>query len=126
MPIKLRDTTAKVLMSVGLEVTSRTVEKNEQWLEGLPCKLVQLEEPKITRLSDGQGDFTQVDIPDRFPGGSIILLETSVDSKVPSNIEELVKTIPDSVFGSLGWMELNIVLYRSDGEEQDVTRTYTS
>jgi glycogen debranching enzyme len=124
MPIKLRDTTAKVVMSVGLEVTSRSVEKSEQWLQGLPSKLVQLEEPKITRLSDGQGDFSQVEIPDHFPGGSLILLETSVDSKIPNDIEKLVKTIPDSVFGSLGWQELNIVLYRCDGEEHDVTRMY--
>ncbi|KAG0242510.1 family 13 glycoside hydrolase [Mortierella sp. GBAus27b] len=121
MPIKLRDTTAKVLLSVGLKVTSRALEKNESVLEGLPCKLETLEHPKISRLSDGQGAFSQVEIPDHFPGGSIILLETSVDSKVPSNVEELVKTIPDSVFGGVGWEELNVVLYRCDGEEQDVT-----
>ncbi|KAF9925664.1 hypothetical protein BGZ65_007634, partial [Modicella reniformis] len=121
MPIKLRDTTVKVLMSVGIEITLRNLDKNEQWLEGLPCKLVQLGEPKTTRLSDTQGAFTQVEIPDRFPGGSIILLETSVDNRIPGNIDELVKTIPDSVFGSLGWIELNIALYRCDGEEQDLT-----
>ncbi|KAI8596660.1 glycogen debranching enzyme [Dissophora ornata] len=121
MPIKLRDTATKVLMSVGIEVTSRTLEKNDKYLEGLPCKLVALEDPKVMRLSDAQGDFTQVEIPDRFPGGSIILLETTVDSKVPSNIEELVKNISSSVFGSIGWVELNIVLYRCDGEEQDLT-----
>ena len=122
IPIKLRDTATKVLMSVGIEVTSRTLEKSDKYLEGLPCKLVVLEEPKITRLSDAQGAFTQVEIPDRFPGGSIILLETTVDSKVPSNIEELVKNIPDSVFSGIGWVELNIALYRCDGEEQDLTR----
>ncbi|KAF9919336.1 hypothetical protein BX616_007060 [Lobosporangium transversale] len=121
MPIKLRDTTVKVLMSVSLEVTSRTVEKNDKFLEGLPCKLAQLAEPTISRLSDAQGAFTQVEIPDHFPGGSIILLETWADDKVPNNIEELVKTIPDSVFNSLNWLELNIALYRCDGEERDLT-----
>ncbi|KAG0357454.1 hypothetical protein BGZ54_000334, partial [Gamsiella multidivaricata] len=121
IPIKLRDTGAKVVMSVGLEVTSRTVEKSEKFLQGLPCKLVQLEQPMISRHRDAQGAYTQVDIPDRFPGGSIILLETTVDSKIPANIEELVKTIPDSVLSSLQWVELNIVLYRCDGEEQDLT-----
>ncbi|KAF9354066.1 hypothetical protein BGX26_008122 [Mortierella sp. AD094] len=121
MPIQLRDTTAKVLISVGLEVTSRTLKESTEFLEGLPCKLVQLQEPKISLLSDAQGSFTQVEIPDRFPGGSIILIETSVDSKVPSNIKELVKTVPDKVFGNLDWVTLNIVLYRCDGEEQDLT-----
>ncbi|KAG0299304.1 hypothetical protein BGZ98_010155, partial [Dissophora globulifera] len=121
MPIKLRDTAAKVLMSVTLEVTSRTLEKNEKYLEGLPCKLVKLEDPKITKQSDPQGAFTQIEIPEWFPGGSIMLLETIVDSNVPSDIEELVKTIPDTVFDSLGWVELNITLYRCDGEEQDLT-----
>lgn len=124
MPIKLRDTTVKVIFSVGLEVTSRTLEKNDKFLEGLPGKIVELEQPKISSQSDNQGAFTQIEIPDRFPGGSIILLETSVDSKVPTNIESLVQTIPDNVFGKLGWMELNIVLYRCDGEEQDLTRKY--
>lgn len=122
MPIKLRDTTAKVIFSLGMEVTSRTIEKNDKLLEGLPGKIIELEYPKISSHSDSQGVFAQIDIPDRFPGGSIILLETSVDSKVPTNIESLVKTIPDNVFGELGWMELNIVLYRCDGEEQDLTR----
>ena len=122
MPIKLRDTTCKVIFSVGLEVISRTLEKNDKFLEGLPGKIVELEYPKVSSQFDNQGAFTQIDIPDRFPGGSVILLETAVDSKVPTNIEALVKTIPDNVFGELGWMELNIVLYRCDGEEQDLTR----
>ncbi|KAG0196511.1 hypothetical protein BGX28_010038 [Mortierella sp. GBA30] len=120
-PIKLRDSTAKVLMSVGLVVSSRTIDINGEYLEGLSGKLVELSSPKISLLSDAQGAFTQVEIPDRFPGGSIILLETAVDSKVPSNIEDLVKTIPDNVFGQLNWVELNIALYRCDGEERDLT-----
>ena len=122
MPIKLRDTTTKVIMSLGLSISSRTVDKNSKFLEGLSGKLEELVPPKISLLSDSQGAYTQVEIPDRFPGGSIILLETAVDSKVPANIEELVKTIPDTVFGQLGWVELNIALYRCDGEEQDLTR----
>ncbi|KAF9209730.1 hypothetical protein BGZ49_001800 [Haplosporangium sp. Z 27] len=122
MPIKLRDTTAKVLMSVGLEVTSRTIEKSPDYLEGLPSKIVQLESPKISVLSDAQGPFTQVEIPDHFPGGSIILIETSVSNKVPSNIKEIVQTVPENVFGNLDWVSLNIVLYRCDGEERDLTR----
>ncbi|KAG0250878.1 hypothetical protein BG011_008005 [Mortierella polycephala] len=121
MPIKLRDTTAKVLMSVGLEITARNIENSEKFLEGLPGTVVELAAPKISQLSDAQGAFAQVEIPDHFPGGSIILLETAVDSKVPSNIDELVKTIPDAVFDSLGWLELNIALYRCDGEENDLT-----
>ncbi|KAG0275240.1 hypothetical protein BGZ95_009042 [Linnemannia exigua] len=121
MPIKLRDTSAKVIFSVGLEVTARTIDKNDEFLEGLPSKIVNLAEPTMSSLSDNQGAFTQIDIPDHFPGGSIILLETSVDSKVPTNIDTLVKTIPDNVFGEVGWVELNIALYRCDGEEQDLT-----
>ncbi|KAF9940651.1 hypothetical protein BGZ67_007146 [Mortierella alpina] len=121
MPIKLRDTTAKVVLSLGLSISSRTVDKNSKYLEGLSGKLEELAPPKISLLSDSQGAYTQVEIPDRFPGGSIILLETAVDCKVPANIEELVKTIPDTVFRQLGWVELNIALYRCDGEEQDLT-----
>jgi len=121
-PIRLRDTTTKVIMSVGLEITSRTVDKNETFLKGLPGKVIDLAPPKISTLSDDQGAFTQIEIPERFPGGSIILLETSVGSKVPRDIEAMVTTIPESVMGALGWMELNVVLYRCNGEEQDLTR----
>ncbi|KAF9920504.1 hypothetical protein FBU30_009645 [Linnemannia zychae] len=121
MPIKLRDTTTKTLLSVGLEINSRTVKKNDKLLDGLPGKIVKLAEPNISVQSDSQGAYTQIVIPDRFPGGSIILLETAVDSKVPADIDAMVKTVPDNVFGDLGWMELNIALYRCDGEERDLT-----
>ncbi|KAF9414629.1 hypothetical protein BGZ94_000332 [Podila epigama] len=120
MPIKLRGTDAKCLLSVGLEVTSRTLNKNDQFLEGLPGKIVELENPKISQESDNQGAFCQVVIPDRFPGGSIILLETHVDANA-ANVEEQAKTIPEAIFDSLNWFELNIVLFRCDGEEHDVT-----
>ncbi|KAF9301462.1 hypothetical protein BGZ74_006694 [Mortierella antarctica] len=121
MPIKLRGTDAKCLLSVGLEVTSRTVNKNEKFLEGLPGKIVALAQPKISKQWDDQGSFTQVEIPDRFPGGSIILLETHAEQPDAAKVEEMVKTIPESVFASTNWFDLNIVLYRCDGEEHDLT-----
>ncbi|KAF9435572.1 hypothetical protein BGZ76_005964 [Entomortierella beljakovae] len=121
VPIKLRGTTAKVIMSIGLEITSRSTNKNTGFLEGLPSKIITLEDPKLSVLSDAQGDYTQVEIPERFPGGSIILIETTVDSKVPSNIKELVTDIPRNIFGDMSWTDLNVVLYRCDGEEQDTT-----
>ncbi|KAG0344926.1 hypothetical protein BG004_004083 [Podila humilis] len=121
MPIKLRNTEATCLLAVRLEITSRTVDKNDSFLEGLAGKVVELEQPKISKQLDNRGSFTQVEIPDRFPGGSIILIETHPDHKDAAKVEDLVMDLPDSVFGSMSWFDLNIVLYRCGAEEHDLT-----
>ncbi|KAG0237756.1 hypothetical protein BGW42_000162 [Actinomortierella wolfii] len=120
-PIKLRGTTAKPVFSFGLKVHARKLVRNDKYLTGLPSELVQLANPTITQKSDAQGPYAEVVVPHEFPGGSVILLETVIEENVPRDIDERVRIIPDSVFKDLDWIDLNIVLYRCNGEEHDTT-----
>ncbi|CAG8458945.1 397_t:CDS:10 [Ambispora leptoticha] len=119
-PINLRGTSAELLFSTYLEVKSRSVENNEKFLSGLPATLKSLNAPILRRRSDTNGEFTEVILPKEFPSGSVMLLKTWVDNK-PEGLDDFVETGTEEAFEELDLVDLNIVLYRCDGEENDVT-----
>ncbi|CAG8553348.1 9386_t:CDS:10 [Ambispora gerdemannii] len=119
-PINLRGTSAELLFSTYLEVKSRSVENDEKFLSGLPATLKSLNAPILRRRSDANGEFTEVILPKEFPSGSVMLLKTWVDNK-PDGLDDFVETGTEEAFEELDLVDLNIVLYRCNGEENDVT-----
>src|SRR5690606_13457784 len=94
----LRGTSVQLIFSRSLKIISRAMEQDAGCLDGLISEVVELKAPIITRKTDSQGTYTEVVVPEYFPGGSIILLKTTIDKSVTKDIDTLVKTIPDSVF----------------------------
>ncbi|OLL22964.1 Glycogen debranching enzyme [Neolecta irregularis DAH-3] len=112
--IELRGTVVEVLESCRLVINGDLVERKD-FITGLPSELEQLEHPKI----EMKDSITQITIPKQFPPGSIALLHTqtiiyeNLDSFLIADAEEAVQT--------LNLVDLNILLYRCDGEEKDYT-----
>ena len=122
-PVYLTGTKAKLVGGWRLEVDSseearEKVDKDENYLRGLPSQLVALEDPNI----EEKGNDTIVSIPAGFPPGSIALFETWIpESALSEGLSEFITSGTDKAFSSLDLIDLNFVLYRCEAEERDST-----
>lgn len=64
--------------------------------------------------------FSSVVVPDEFPAGSVMVFATWMDD-LPASLDETCASGADAAFGELDLVDLNVVLYRADGEERDAT-----
>lgn len=76
--------------------------------------------PALQEGSDGDGAFTEVIVPDNFPPGSVMLFETWMEG-LDAKLDDLVSSGASDAMADLDLVSLNVVLYRADGEERDVT-----
>jgi glycogen debranching enzyme len=93
---------------------------DSKYLRGLECTVEDLDHPKISAGQDWQGETTEIVIPDFFPPGSICLMRTWVDN-YDYSINSFVRTGADQAMSALSFVDLNILLYRCDGEERDLS-----
>ncbi|CAI2172544.1 650_t:CDS:10 [Funneliformis geosporum] len=118
-PIKLRGTKAELLFSTCLDVRPQEFTPDKNYLYGLPASLKSLNTPILREASDNLGHYTEVVLPKEFPLGSVMLLKTSV-SKQHNGLDEFLTSDIEEPFQELDLVDLNIVLYRCAGEENDV------
>lgn len=69
---------------------------------------------------DDEGPFAEVVVPEYFPPGSIMLFQTAMQGLDPS-LEAFCSEGTEEAFEELSLVDLNVVLYRADGEERDAT-----
>lgn len=120
---KLPGTKAKLIGAWNLEVdnspeTRARIIGDKTHLRGLPARTNDLQGVNIQSV----GDSTTIDIPDRFPPGSIALFETSVPTAEHSDgLDKYVTSGAREAFREVTLADLNLVLYRCDAEERDAT-----
>lgn len=101
-------------------VNSRQVPQDPQVIKGLDVDVKELPPIPIQQKTDDEGSFVQIEVPDEFPPGSVALLATWGDS-IPENMDELCTSGAEKAFAKLDTIDLNVVLYRADGEERDLS-----
>ncbi|PVH97782.1 glycoside hydrolase family 133 protein [Periconia macrospinosa] len=120
---KLPGSQAKLIGSWNLEVdnsseTRKTIMGDKTALRGLPSQTKELPGVVIESTSDG----TTIKIPEKFPPGSIALFETSVESAEHNDgLDKFVTTGARHAFRDCELTDLNIILYRCDPEERDLS-----
>ncbi|PWN43329.1 putative 4-alpha-glucanotransferase [Ceraceosorus guamensis] len=119
-PFKLNRTKLRYIFGKSLQVTSTTPVKDDKVLRGLPSTLVDVPAPALQEGSDVDGSYTEVIIPDNFPPGSVMLFETWMEG-LDAKLDNLVSSGASEAMAELDLVSLNVVLYRADGEERDVT-----
>ncbi|KAJ3809108.1 glycoside hydrolase family 13 protein [Lentinula aff. lateritia] len=119
-PIKLRRTRAKFIMGASIDITSHNVSADAKTLKGLPHKLVDMSPVVVPQGLDDESPYSEIIVPEYFPPGSIMLFETHLQDH-DASLEEFVVSNSQETFGNIGLVELNVVLYRADGEERDAT-----
>eukprot|EP00158_Paraphelidium_tribonemae_P007656 Partr_v1_DN28316_c0_g1_i2_m78910 putative Glycogen debranching enzyme len=145
-PMILRNTKWSPLLSTRITVDASAYVANQQIITGLPCSLEIAYDsllPKMLEVTSGKdelGAFCKF-APNQFPPGAIVLLKTDLFDGARNGFEKLASQMRLSIHA--GWYldgsqrckvpglseacasleaeELNIVLFRSDAEERDLT-----
>lgn len=145
-PIVLRNTSYKTFLSSKIVIHSEKFSQNDEFINGIDANVeISYAEPLPGMVSidvgkDDLGTFINI-VPEEFPPGSIILLETDLLGQTLENLEKFRDMMALTVHGAwyldgivrsnmsslksalkaLSLEELNVILYRSDPEERDST-----
>ncbi|KAJ2808305.1 bifunctional 4-alpha-glucanotransferase/amylo-alpha-1,6-glucosidase [Coemansia guatemalensis] len=87
-------------------------------LRGLPSSLETLSAPGIYQHTDERGVFTELQLPQDFGPGSVLVVRTRLVGFKP-NLDWKIRTCADEAVSELSLGDLNIALYRCDAEERD-------
>lgn len=103
-----------------MEVSAYEVEKDPNTIRGLPSKLVDMAEISVHQGADGEGPYSEIVVPEYFPPGSIMIFETQLQD-LDTELDTFCLSGAQEAFCNLDLVDLNVVLYRADGEERDAT-----
>ncbi|KIJ65141.1 glycoside hydrolase family 133 protein [Hydnomerulius pinastri MD-312] len=121
-PIELSRTRAKFVCGFAIDIPSYEVPKDAETIKGLPGTLIDLPEVAVVQKSRSDGPYCSIIVPDFFPPGSIMIFEVEVQHLDPTLDAFCSSPVSASTaFSSLTLVDLNVVLYRADGEERDAT-----
>jgi hypothetical protein len=107
-------------MGASIDISSYEIPVDTKVLRGLPSTLVDLSPVIAVEGSDHDGPYSEIVVPDKFPPGSIMLFATQLQGADPS-LDEFCKSGVDEAFKDLNVIDLNVLLFRCDGEERDAT-----
>lgn len=120
-PIILRRSQAEYVFGASLKVDGTDDEKDGAELYGLPSHIDTLPSPELVAKQDDKGDYLQVIVDDAtFTPGSIMVLKTSIGD-VYEETKRLVSEMDDDVVKELDLVDVNVALYRCEGEEMEYT-----
>lgn len=120
-PIKLRSTRVKYITGYTIDISSYDTVKDETTLKGLPGKITEIPTIVVPQSLDTDGPFSEIVVPEYFPPGSIMLFETHLVGLDPG-LDKFCALGAEQAFKDLNLVELNVVLFRSEGEERDATK----
>jgi hypothetical protein len=107
-------------MGATINIPSYEIPFDTKTLRGLPSTLVELSPVVAVEGSDHDGPYSEIVVPDKFPPGSIMLFTTQLQGVDPT-LDEFCKSGVDEAFKDLNVIDLNVLLFRCDGEEKDAT-----
>ncbi|KAG2039901.1 glycoside hydrolase family 13 protein [Suillus americanus] len=118
--IELSRTRARFVYGASAEFSSYETPYDSNTIRGLPGKLVEIPDVGVPQISHDVAPFCRITVPDYFPPGSILIFEVEVQN-LDDELDTFCASDADKAFGNLDLVDLNVVLYRADGEERDAT-----
>ena len=119
-PNELVWTRAKFICGFAIDISSHDMHLDTETLKGLPAELMDLAKIPVEWKSHATEPFSSFGTPDFFPPGSVVIFETQ-RQEVDLGLDKFCVSNAQTAFGGLDLVDLNVVLYRTDGEERDVT-----
>lgn len=122
-PVNLPGTRAKLLGAWSLEVDQSWEAKqaafNDKVLRGLPSRT---KDVRGVNMQVRDND-TVITVPDNFPPGSIAMFQTWIPGAEHSEgLDKFVTSGAGQAFKECDLIDLNLVLYRCDPEERDLSK----
>jgi glycogen debranching enzyme len=103
-----------------IDISSYEIPRDASTLKGLPSNLVDTPTIIMPQGLDNDGPFTEIIVPQTFPPGSIMVFETQLQ-ELDTKLDIFCASGAQEIFGELDLIDLNVVMYRTDGEELDAT-----
>ncbi|KAG6335732.1 hypothetical protein ID866_3356 [Astraeus odoratus] len=119
-PSELVRTKAKFICGFAIDIPSYDTPDDQEKIKGLHARLVDLPEVPIEQKTRGNESFCSFGPPEYFPPGSIMIFETQLED-VDLELDRFCMSDAQAAFDGLDLVDLNVVLYRADGEERDAT-----
>jgi glycogen debranching enzyme len=107
-------------MGAIIDISSYEIPDNAKILRGLPSRLIAIPTVVVPQGLDAEGPFSDIIVPENFPPGSIMVFETHLQ-ELDATLDAFCASGTQDAFRGLDLIDLNVVLYRADGEERDVT-----
>ncbi|GAA6033773.1 hypothetical protein JCM8097_004427 [Rhodosporidiobolus ruineniae] len=123
--VRLDGTRLSFISGYTLSLPSAAARDTDTTLRGLDAELKPIPAASVQPLytppssSGGQGVST-VKVPSQFPRGSVMVFATWMED-LPKDLDDTCAAGAKEAMQDLGMVELNVVLYRADGEEKDAT-----
>ncbi|BGP28347.1 bifunctional 4-alpha-glucanotransferase/amylo-alpha-1,6-glucosidase [Rhodotorula toruloides] len=120
--MRLDGTRVKFIAGASVNVNSTASRDTETTLRGLDATIshIKAADPAVEKDSSTGQTFSVITIPDEFPRGSVMVFATWMDD-LPADLDDVCASGAKQAFGELNTVDLNVVLYRADGEERDAT-----
>ncbi|GAA5992110.1 hypothetical protein JCM11641_003527, partial [Rhodosporidiobolus odoratus] len=119
--IRLDGQRVKFITGYTLSTPSSDSRNTDTTLRGLASTLTPLFPVEGNTSTSSSGLISSsIEVPQKFPRGSVMLFATWAEN-VPEDLDSLCKDGAEKAFEGLGMVELNVLLYRADGEERDAT-----
>lgn len=119
-PVILRGSKVRYILGGVLEITSHEDQSTKSTFKGLQCKLQNISSPEIHSGIDNDGQYEEVIVPEYFPPGSVMVFATHMEG-LTQEVDNLCVSGAKEAFSRLDVVDLNIALFRADGEERDAT-----
>ncbi|KZT43121.1 glycoside hydrolase family 13 protein [Sistotremastrum suecicum HHB10207 ss-3] len=119
-PIKLARTKATLIFGASINIPSYDLPWDPKVISGLPSELVEITNVQVNEGTDANGTFSEIIVPDFFPPGSIAIFATQMQD-FDASLDKRCTEGADEAFAELDLLDLNVLLYRADGEERDAT-----
>ncbi|GAA5919360.1 hypothetical protein JCM6882_000241 [Rhodosporidiobolus microsporus] len=123
--IRLDGQRVSFVAGTSISIPSTAARDTPTTLRGLSASLTPLAavQPSFTPSTSSAVSFSEVDVPQTFPRGSIMVFATwaDEDALAAGGLDDKCQEGAKEAMKGLGMVELNVVLYRADGEEKDAT-----
>lgn len=106
---------AEAVLSKALQKTGEA-KYDPKFITPIPTKLIDLDLPEINY--DSASSTTTITVNGYFPQGSIALLKTTINH-IDESLDKFVREGADEAVAELDQLDLNVIMYRCDGEERD-------
>lgn len=107
-------------MGATISIPSYESPIDTEVIRGLPSTLMDLPPVVAVEGSDHDGPYSEIVVPEKFPPGSVMIFATQLQGVDPT-LDEFCKSNVDEAFKDLDLIDLNVLLFRCDGEERDAT-----